>query len=674
MWFSYRSNRSKFNIAVMKINIGFLCAALLFAGNAGANNQDADFLAARDAYRLGNQARLQTYAVRLQAYPLSPYVQYWQLQLRLKEASTEEVRDFLSRNADTPLADRLRGEWMKVLGKMQNWPELLKETPALQNSDTEITCYVIRARLSQGEVAALKSALPIWMSGRDLPESCSPLFDQLIASGIISTEDIWARLRLALEAGNISVAKNVALQLPQQEVNARTLDSAANNPQRFLEQKKFNLKTRAGRELVMFALHRIARTQPQQALPYWNELREQFSDDEQAYVWGQLALHAARKHDALALSWFKQADDDSLSDLQLGWKVRTALRVRDWTTVLETIEAMSESEQALATWRYWQGRALKELGDTGEANLILAPLSREHHFYGQLALEELGVSIGNVPVHYQPSPDEIKSIQNLPGIQRALLLNQLDLAADANREWLWTTRGFDDKHLLAAAEVARRNNWLDRAINTADKTVQLHDFSLRFLAPHRNIMQTYTRQWKLDEAWVYGLMRQESRFVTQARSRVGASGLMQIMPATASWIARRLGMKGSQRHLINQVETNIEFGTYYLKYVLDNQDGHPVLATAAYNAGPSRATRWRDAKAMEGAIYAESVPFTETRDYVKKVMSNATYYAARFGQQIITLKQRLGTIPGKIKDQEPGSDAENQGETTQLQTPEPSSN
>jgi soluble lytic murein transglycosylase len=235
----------------------------------------------------------------------------------------------------------------------------------------------------------------------------------------------------------------------------------------------------------------------------------------------------------------------------------------------------------------------------------------------------------------------------MPGIQRALALYQLNLRTEANREWLWVTRDFDDQRLLAAAEIARRNNWLDRAINTADKTRELHDFSLRYPAPHRDVMQAYARERDLDEAWVYGLIRQESRFVQQARSNVGASGLMQLMPTTAQWIAKRLGLKHFQQNLIGQIDTNISFGTYYLKYVLDTNDGQPVLATASYNAGPSRAKRWKDEHALEGAIYAESIPFTETRNYVQKVMSNASYYANRFGQRLITLKQRLGTISGR---------------------------
>jgi len=207
-------------------------------------------------------------------------------------------------------------------------------------------------------------------------------------------------------------------------------------------------------------------------------------------------------------------------------------------------------------------------------------------------------------------------------------------------------RDFDDKKLIAAAEAAANADWYDIAINTAEKTQFVHDFTLRYPTPYRDMMKAYARENDLDEAWVYGLIRQESRFITYARSGVGASGLMQVMPATAKWIAKRLGIKRFQPSTINQLETNIRFGTHYLRYSLDRMDGQSLMATAGYNAGPSRPKRWAAAQPLEGAIYAETIPFSETRDYVKKVMSNAYYYAQRLGTKAQTLKQRLGVVPG----------------------------
>lgn len=626
----------------------FLFFFLLFSHAAAS--RDEDFLVARDAFRSGDAARMNAIAKRMEGHVLAPYLTYYQLQMRLKDAGAGEVRNFISSNADSPLSDRLRADWLKILGRQQNWALFLEEYPALVNGDdADLACLALQARLQQGDDTVFRDARHKWFSGSELPWSCKPVFDNLLAAGVLKTEDVWGRLRLALELGNIGVARQiVADYLPEdQRGGLKNLEKVADNPQHFLDLAVLDTQSRSGRELVMFAIYRLARSQPGSALPYWDRLRAAFGVEERGYVWGQMAFHAARKHDPIALKWFQEAGNVLLNELQLSWRVRAALRAQDWQQVLVGIDAMPEGLQNQGAWRYWKARALKAGGKTGLANAILVPLSREHNFYGQLATEELGAVVSNPTATYEPGADEIRAVNAIPGIQRALALYQLNLRTEANREWLWTIRGFDDRQLLAAAELARRNNWLDRAINTADKTRELHDFSLRYPAPHRDLMQAYAREREIDEAWVYGLIRQESRFVQQARSNVGASGLMQLMPATAQWIAKRLGFKRFQQNQVNQIDTNISFGTYYLKYVLDSNDGQPVLATASYNAGPSRAKRWQDEKALEGAAYAESIPFTETRDYVQKVMSNASYYANRFGQQLITLKQRLGTVSGR---------------------------
>jgi soluble lytic murein transglycosylase len=185
----------------------------------------------------------------------------------------------------------------------------------------------------------------------------------------------------------------------------------------------------------------------------------------------------------------------------------------------------------------------------------------------------------------------------------------------------------------------------DRAINTAERTRSLHDFGLRYLAPYREQFRAYAIEHGLDEAWVFGLVRQESRFIADARSSAGAMGLMQLMPATARWVAGKLGLKSFRQAVVTDLDTNISLGTYYLRHVLDTLDNHPVLASAGYNAGPGRARAWRPDGSMEGAIYSETIPFNETRDYVKKVMSNASYYARIFGRGAVSLKERLGIIP-----------------------------
>lgn len=627
----------------------------VLAASARGAGQDDDFLAARDAYLAGDAKGLETRTRRLSGHLLEPYAAYWQLSLRLEEAAPEQVRAFLAAQRDTPLAEQLRSEWLKVLGERGQWELFDAELPLLVNGDIEIACYALQSRLRANPEETPRQARTLWFVARALPESCTPPIRALAAAGALSNEDLWMRIRLLLEAGQVGLARAVADWLPPSEApGAGLLETIASDPAGYLARQRFKLDTRAGRESVMFAVHRLARTSAPQAAGHWSRLEEKFSRDERAYVWGMIAFAGAMRHEPEALAWYARAGD--LSDQQLAWKVRAALRAGSWPDVLAAIEAMTGRERLQPAWRYWRARALKALGREEEATGLLKPLAGEFHFYGQLALEELGGKIAAPATGYRPSADDVRAMSRHAGLRRALELYRLGLRTEATLEWLWAIRRFDDRQLLAAAEVARRNEIYDRAINTADRTVGLHDFGLRYPAPYRDVLKARAGELALDEAWVYGLIRQESRFIQDAQSSAGASGLMQLMPGTARWVAQKLGLKNWRWSKVTDVDTNIGLGTYYLRHVLDTLDGSPVLASAAYNAGPNRARAWRPASAMEGAIYAETIPFGETRDYVKRVMANTTYYANTFSQELQSLRQRLGVIGSPRQDETPMGD------------------
>jgi soluble lytic murein transglycosylase len=302
---------------------------------------------------------------------------------------------------------------------------------------------------------------------------------------------------------------------------------------------------------------------------------------------------------------------------------------------------------------YWKARATLARaapGDEGEparaaAREALDSISKQLNFYGKLATEELGQRVSLPAAPLPLSADERDAPRQVPGFQRALQLINLGLRSEGVREWNFTLRGLGERELLAAAQLACEREVWDRCINTSDRTKAEVDMTQRFPTPHRELMQAKSKQAGLDAAVVYGLIRQESRFIGDARSHVGASGLMQLMPATARWTAKQMGLPFTQQ-MINERELNLQLGTYYLKRVLDDFDGSLAMATAAYNAGPGRPRRWREGATMEPAAWAETIPFNETRDYVKKVLSNSVYYAAMLGQPVPTLKARLGPLIG----------------------------
>lgn len=647
------------------------CLALLFvfaASSAVAAPGDSAVLKARQDWAARKTAAFERVAQDVPAdHVLAPYVEYWRLTL-LARHDDQRVADFLARYPGSRPAEMLRADWLKTLGARGDWDRYLAEYPRLERPETLHQCFAYRADWSRGDRRRVREAVALWFTGRDLPSACAPLFSQLMAAGFLNEEDVWRRLRLALEAGNPGVARSVAQTLPESQRPAAALfDRATSTPARVL-QAGLDPARRGDREIALYALDRLARSDSVQAARALADWSARFTDAERSAAWARLGVWAARRHEAAAPAWFARAGVQGTTDSQREWWVRAALRAGDWPTVGRVIDSMGEPQRTQAVWRYWRARAALATGMRGTAMPLLLGLSREHHYYGQLAQEELGPVMAAPAINIKTGGAAIDAVGREPGIARAMAFYELGLRSDANAEWNWTIRNFSDNQLLAAAELARRAEWYDRAIHTAERTRELHDFELRFLAPYRELAQQAARDNALDEAWVFGLMRQESRFVNVARSSVGAAGLMQIMPATARWIAGKLGIREYRPADIQDPATNIRFGAYYLGHVQATLDGSPVLATAAYNAGPSRAQRWRDSRPMEAAVYIESIPFAETRDYVKKVMSNAMYYAVRFGQPSVLLKDRLGEVPARASaaptapdpaiSLEPGPDAD----------------
>jgi soluble lytic murein transglycosylase len=645
-----------------------LCCAM-FSAPVLAMSDQALFQHARESYNAKNETALAEDAAELnrQQYLLAPYADYWLMLLRLNAAENDEVQNFLSKYGNYPFAERLRGEWLKKLGKQQDWPVFFEQYPNYKREDTVVQCYALSGKsFAEGpgaEIAAQTKKL--WMTTADLPASCNPLFDAMQNTGLLTPDDLWERFRLALQNGKLPLAKSIAGRIADfDEKDIKLLDIANQTPKALLGGKSIvvktgskktetkistSFKTRAGIETNLFALDRLARSNVPEAVEVLEPLQNKLSANDRAFAWSRIAYHAARAHNPQALEYYALAKNTSLDKEQLAWKVRAALREQNWDIVDATISLMPLEQQQEGAWRYWKGRALNEKGLIVEANKILGPLSTERHYYGWLAAEDVESTIGNIDQEYKVSEVEVTAIASQPAIKRALELQKLGMRWEAKAEWVWATRNFDDKQLLAAAAYAMRQEWYDIAIATADNTKQLHDFNLRYPTPYRNLFRAAAENEGVDEAWIYGLARQESRFMHHAKSGVGAAGLMQIMPATAKWVAKRIGMSNYNSDLIHDLTTNVSIGTHYIRYTFELMNGQAVMATAAYNAGPSRAKRWQAGDSMEAAIYIESIPFAETRSYVQKVMANAQMYVPRLGRSALSLKSRLGVIPGTNK-------------------------
>jgi soluble lytic murein transglycosylase len=620
---------------------------------------DRDILAARDAFERRDAKALDAIRIRIadSGHPLVPYVTYWWLGTNLWQSGASaltqanDIAAFLEANPDTPIGEGLRRDWLRVLGANDQWHLFAPAVSKYTGEDAEVECHHWRYRMSQQDRSALSELKAAFVAGKNTVEPCQAAFVDAQALDAIGGDDIWARLRKVLESNQVAEARRTASMMSGMSSKFEGgLSAATSDPARFITSQKLDGKMRSATELFLFAITRLARSDAARAAQLLEKHGSGLSKESRAYAWAQVGQYAAMQHDPDALTWFKQARTEqssaALNDTQAAWKARAAMRERDWPAVRVAIEAMSATERRENVWRYWQARALAATGEAEGARVLRDSLTRETGFYSVLAAEELGAPLVPTWKGYKPTRSELDAMQSRPTIQRVLALYRLDMKTEGYREWSSAMRGLTDHELLAAAEITRQAGIPDRAIGAAGRTLAVHDFSQRFPTPHRSDLQASARAHRLDEAWVYGLIRQESRFMADARSRVGASGLMQLMPATAKWAASRVGMKNLDLNRVTDVPVNLNLGSYYLRHVLDDL-GHPVLATAAYNAGPGRAKRWRSAEPLEGAIYAESIPFSETRDYVKQVMVNAWYYAHQLGNQNLKLKEILGSVPGR---------------------------
>jgi len=615
--------------------------------------------AMRDAFQKGDATRLASLLPQVAGHPLEPLAAYWALRARLETASAEDVSAFLTRWAGTYWEDRLRNDWLLVLGVRGDWPALLQVLDGFRmNDDPEVRCYAALARLETGQAEPATVAAEVrdsWLGQRAAAPACAAAAGRLIRAGALPAEVAWQRARFGAEAGRLAIVTQAVGALNREWVSLA--GRAYQSPQRYLNDKITAVRHRT-KEIVTLALIRLATQDPPAAAAEADHLRwrTQLTAEERSAVWGAIGKRAALRLSDDAPRFFARADEALMTDDHRGWKVRAALRAGDWATVRRTIDRMSEAQRRDPTWVYWRARALQASNrpeDAAAAREAFARIAGPAGFYEKLAAEALGQIIALRPAPTPPTAAERAAIRANAGLQRALLAIELGLRREGVREWhyevaLHTPGGLGERELLAAAEWACERAVWDRCINTSSRTRDAVNMAQRFPTPLREIVVRRSREIGLDPAYVYGLIRQESRFITDARSHVGASGLMQVMPATARWTARKIGLQDFEPSQITDPEINVQIGTAYLKLALDDFEGSMAMAAAAYNAGPGRPRQWRQGPELEAAVWIENIPFDETRDYVKRVLSNTTIYAALLTGEPQSLGSRLGRIGPRL--------------------------
>ena len=634
-----------------------LCALLIGTSTpiASADPQDdsarlaqrTDFLAAEAALNNDRRWSYQALKKSLGDYPLLPYLEYEELRGRLSETNDGEVEEFLTRYPDSPLADKLRSAWLDQLATRQRWSDYLHfYQPTKADADR---CLHLHALIETGRRQEAFAEVPdLWLYGKSRPKECDPVFTAWTDAGKLTPALVWERVSLAMRSREVRLAGYLKRFLPSSE--QAWLDlwlELDRNPAMALRDRRLEQDPPRRNEMLLHAVRREASADPQAAVRLWQQLdtRYRFSPEQTLSANRTLALGMLRRDQPDALKWLDAANPGD-QDLDLHeTRILAALAAGDWGRVSRWIDALPEQERKSPRWSYWRSRALEQLGRDEQAAKLLQEVAQDRGYYGFLAADRIGTPYNLQHVSLPVGAQEKEELKRVPGFQRAYELYRLGRYPQARLEWHYATRPLSQRRLQVAAKLAEGWGWHDRAIFTLARTGYWDDLELRFPLEHRKPIEDRARAEQLDSAWVFAIVRQESAFMQDARSRAGALGLMQLMPATAKEQIRRM-QPGTRfdTQLLLEPEANIRIGAAYLGRVYEQLYQHPVLATAAYNAGPYRVRQWLPDDELPADLWIETIPFSETRTYVRRVMAYTVIYQQRLKGEVDRISNRLRPI------------------------------
>lgn len=623
----------------------------------------ADFLAAERALQRGDSATYIPLRQRLQGYALFPYLEYGELSAGLDTVSEARVDAFLRDYADSPLAGSLRRAWLGKLADQGRWREFLAaydgdRSPALR-------CDEVRALLGTGQRGKAFGLMPdLWRTGKSLPSECDGPIAEWRAAGGLTTELIWERFGLAMDKGDDGLARRLAGDLPAgDQVWVERWLRLRGRPQAVLD-PDFGDDHPARDDAIAFGLGQWVRQDPLAALDAWNALRERYPFSAKASRSAELAL-ASRlaREDAGKVFDFMRGLRPAADDVELQEaRIRAGLLQHRWSLVARWIDALPSPARDSERWLYWRARAHEALGETDAARALYTRVAEERTYYGFLAADRAGQPYA---IRHRPAaPDAavVARVRGLPVVARVAELRAMDRDADAVREWRWQYDRLDREELKALARVAKDWGWHDQAAYTLAKADYWDDYEIRFPVLYGTYLDQNAAAQGIDRSWAYAIVRQESTFNPDIRSHAGATGLMQLMPATASQVAQKHhGERPPSVQQLTEPARNIRLGTTYLRTQLERLYDNPVLATAAYNAGPGRVRQWMPAHDTDADIWVEMIPFKETQDYVRRVMAYAVFYDHRLGTPPRPISRRMplisppSSVAARDRDEEPGA-------------------
>jgi soluble lytic murein transglycosylase len=626
--------------------LGSLFSRYGFAGEDASQNQIAQRQAFLQAERYAAQSRDEDYLIlasSLKDYPLYPFLHYEWLKNHLDDQASIEL--YLSEYADSRYAQQLLGKWLLSLAKQQRWDLVLNHQYPSNNPETQCL-FALAQYHSNQQQNALDSAKQLWLQANSHGETCDVLFGLLKQSSSFDSQLAWQKFKQELTANNPQTAHQLlSLLSDQQAQTAKLWLKLFKQPELVKQNGDWKRESDDAGLIFAHTVLRLADTDLAAALATWDSEKQaiNMASDTLIETENNLALALALKGETNAYQRLEQLIKPNKTHRE--WQIRAALREQNWSAANLALTKLDDESKQQDKWQYWQARALSELGQKNQAERLFQQLSMQRSFYGFLAAEKLQkpINLADNPIHV--SAEEINQLRQQKQFQVVSELLALDRQLEAKRQWWFAIANLDKHDLAVAAKLAEQWQWPTIAIFTSAKANQWNDIALRFPLNYAREIQNHASSQQVDPALIFGLLRQESAFDETADSAVGAKGLMQVMPNTAKEIASQLKQVWQRDSSLFNPNLNIQYGSFYYKKLLEEFDQHPVLATAAYNAGPKKVKRWLPKhQALPADIWIELIPYKETRDYVSSVLQYSLIYQARLQRDSLKLTSLIRQV------------------------------
>ncbi|MFK8068358.1 MAG: transglycosylase SLT domain-containing protein [Gammaproteobacteria bacterium] len=603
-----------------------------------------DFIQSQKEYDLANLSK------GLKTYPLYPYLQFAHLYADVAHRPVKQMDQFLAKNSGTPLAKRLRKRWLYSLARRKQWDDFLQRYKPDQ-AETILRCYQLQARINTAKVnrGLLEDIKKMWLVGKSQAAECDPAFKVLYSSKVMTSDLVWNRIRLAMKNNNPRLAKHLSKRLNKKDQKiVLRWRAVASDPDNNLLHSDLKKDTSLNREIILYGLKKLANRDTLKTYSVWNKINEQykFSPSEKNSIEREIAFTAVQQDLLRAGKWLDKLQTSQSDQYIQRYLIRYATRNQDWEKLRNWTKKEPAAEFNKLRWQYWRARAFEETGSKKAADLIYKHLAKNRDYYGFLAAERAGLDYRFHDKRLPLTDAQRAKLLARPALARAEELYALEMFQDARREWQHGISKMNRVQLQQVAVLADEWGWHDRTILTLGKAKSYDDLTRRFPLPYNKTVKKYSKKRALPVSKIYTIIRQESAFIHDVRSHAGALGLMQVMPATGKQTAKKIGYKYKNSRQLYDPTTNIAIGTAYLKEMLQRYDGNLIMAAAAYNAGPHRVKRWRpDEGCMPGELWAETIPFTETRRYVRRALFYSVLYQWRLKEKIKSVQSQLKLVP-----------------------------